>query len=194
MSTPHVRPKLFMAAAAVIIATMVHGGASARAAATASIPKASQPYCGITWGSLEKSAGQWSPVSLVATRTGRHECYDRVVFEFTGQANGYQVGYTSTPAPWLDTAGGAVLRVKLLAPTSYPGDYPVTYPHQPGDHVADVRGYRTLRDVVWDRAYDEGSYQTSFGIFEVGVRARLPFRVFVLPDPYRIVVDIAHRW
>ncbi len=33
--------------------------------------------------------------------------------------------------------------------------------------------------------------------FKLGVRARLPFRTFVLPGPgsgSRLVVDVAHRW
>jgi hypothetical protein len=36
--------------------------------------------------------------------------------------------------------------------------------------------------------------QTTLGL---GVRARLPFRAFVLPGPgsgSRLVVDVAHRW
>ena len=61
----------------------------------------------------------------------------------------------------------------------------------PGDHVAAVGGYRTLRDVVYGGCF-EG--RTTFG---VGVRARLPFRVFTLAGPgtrSRIVLDMAHRW
>ncbi|MCA1703043.1 MAG: hypothetical protein LC808_07125, partial [Actinobacteria bacterium] len=60
-----------------------------------------------------------------------------------------------------------------------------------GDHVANVAGYSTLRDVVYAGCF-EG--RTSVG---VGVRARLPFRVFMLAGPGsggRIVLDIAHRW
>jgi hypothetical protein len=54
-----------------------------------------------------------------------------------------------------------------------------------------VRGYPTLRSVVYGGSF-EG--YTTFG---VGVRARLPFRVFTLDGPgrgSRIVVDVAHRW
>ena len=66
-----------------------------------------------------------------------------------------------------------------------------TYPHRPGDHVAPVAGFKTLRDVVYGGSF-EG--QTTFAI---GVRARLPFRIFVLPSDtggVRIVLDVAHRW
>lgn len=66
-----------------------------------------------------------------------------------------------------------------------------TYDHTVGDHVANVAGYRTLRDVVYGGSL-EG--HTEFG---VGVRARLPFRVFTLAGPdggSRIVIDVAHKW
>ena len=59
----------------------------------------------------------------------------------------------------------------------------------PGRSVANVAGFTTLRSVV-----AAGSFEgiTSFG---VGVRARLPFRVLVLPgDHGRIILDVAHRW
>ena len=62
--------------------------------------------------------------------------------------------------------------------------------------VVDVGGFRTVRQVV-----SAGSFEgyTTFGI---GVRGRLPFRVFVLDGRgsggpnvgSRLVIDIAHRW
>jgi len=154
------------------------------------------PYCGITWGSLPKSGGALSQAPLVTTRTGQHDCFDRVVFEFAGPANGYRVNYGEAYtqgqglalSPY--TAGGAVLNVVLLDPV-YDQSGIATYPQRPGDHVANVLGYRTLRDVVYG-----GSFE-GYTSFAVGVRAQLPFRVFVLsgPDTHsRIVLDIAHQW
>jgi hypothetical protein len=49
-----------------------------------------------------------------------------------------------------------------------------------------VSGYRTFRQVAWAGSF-EG--QTNIGL---GVRARLPFRVFTMPG--RLVVDVAHLW
>jgi hypothetical protein len=49
----------------------------------------------------------------------------------------------------------------------------------------------TFRQVVFDGTF-EG--QTQIGL---GVRARLPFRVFTLAGPgggSRLVIDVAHRW
>ena len=49
-----------------------------------------------------------------------------------------------------------------------------------------MSGYRTFRQVAWA---DSRRHYTYFGL---GVRARLPFRVFTLPG--RLVIDVAHRW
>ena len=57
--------------------------------------------------------------------------------------------------------------------------------------VASVGGYRTFRQVVWGSSFEGTS---TLGI---GVRARLPFRVFTLPSVgggSRLVVDVAHTW
>jgi hypothetical protein len=56
-----------------------------------------------------------------------------------------------------------------------------------GDHVADVRSYRTLRDVVYGGGFER---RLTFG---VGVRARLPYRVFILPvsdSGGRLVIEL----
>ena len=187
------------------LATGLVGVAGAAAATETSRPAAvtttiktaaAAPYCGITWGSLAKSGGTLSVAPLTEVRTGRHTCYDRVVFEFNGRANGYSVHYGETytegegrPLSPI-TAGGALLAVSLRAP-AYDQVRRSTYPHRVGDHVANVTGYRTLRDVVFGGSFE--GYTT----FAVGVRARLPYRVFVLSGPgthSRIVIDVAHRW
>jgi hypothetical protein len=157
---------------------------------------AAAPYCGITWGSTSKAAGTLSTAPLLATRTGRHDCYDRVVFEFNGPVTGYSVQYGETYtdgeglalSPY--TAGSAVLAVSLRAP-AYDELRAGTYPHRTGDHVANVLRYRSLRDVVF------GGSHEGYTTFAVGVRARLPFRLFVEPGPgthSRIVLDVAHQW
>jgi hypothetical protein len=176
----------------VLLAAAIAGSVGSAAASTA----AAAPYCGITWGSLPKENGDLTPTALLATRTGQHDCYDRVVFEFQGPARGYHVEYVGgVPSQGkgesLDIAGGAKLNVTLKEPANDVNTGAPTYLHRTGDHVANVNGYRTLRDVVYGNSY-EG--YTTFGI---GTRARLPFRVFTLDGPgthSRIVIDIAHKW
>jgi hypothetical protein len=153
--------------------------------------------CAVTWGSQTKAGGLMHTPSLLASRAGRHTCYDRIVFEFSGLATGYRVGYASQVysegaglplGPY--TAGGALMSVVLRNP-AYDSNGHATYHHRTGDHVVNVLGFRTLRDVVYGGSF-EGVTQ-----FAVGVRARLPFRVSKVAGPgthTRIVLDIAHAW
>ncbi|OWU97520.1 hypothetical protein B5D80_31290 [Micromonospora wenchangensis] len=160
------------------------------ATAAGRLRTAAAPYCGITWGSAGRTGGGLNPAPLLTTRTGQQDCYDRLVFEFDGSADGYSVGYGDVftegqglpVSPY--TAGGAVLRVQLREPA-------VGYPYRAGDHVATVLGYRTLRDVVYGGTFE------GYSTFAVGVRAQLPFRVLLLAGPgthSRIVLDVAHQW
>ncbi|WP_422739872.1 AMIN-like domain-containing (lipo)protein [Micromonospora sp. WMMD729] len=188
------------ATAVVLAGVLATAGSSAAgtsgAARTGPARAATEAYCGITWGSGEKSAGALSDAPLVDVRTGRHDCYDRVVFEFAGPVDGYTVGYGET---WTEgeglalspyTAGGALLRVSLRAP-AYDADHLGTVPYPVGGHVTNLLRYPTLRDVVFGGSFE--GYTT----FAVGVRARLPFRTLVLAGPgahSRIVLDVAHQW
>ena len=57
--------------------------------------------------------------------------------------------------------------------------------------LTNVAGYSTFRQVAYAGSF-EG--QTTIGL---GVRARLPFRVFTLAGPgsdTRLVIDVAHHW
>jgi len=149
---------------------------------------ADQPYCGITWGSLERSGGALSTAGLLTIRAGQQECYDRLVFELDGPADGYLVHYGEAytqgqglaMSPY--TAGGAVLEFVLLAPTTVLTS---------GAHPVGVLGFRTLRDVLYGGSFEGRT------TFAVGVRARLPYQVTVLAGPgthSRIVLDVAHLW
>lgn len=151
---------------------------------------AAAPYCGITWGSLPKSANPTTVSELVNIRSGRHDCYDRLVFDTNGSVNGYWVSYvdvvthdpTGDPVP---LRGGARLSVTVQAP-SYDENGNLTYNPANRSELVNVAGYQTFRQVAWAGSF-EGS--TTVGL---GVRARLPFRVFTLPG--RVVVDVAHFW
>ena len=96
---------------------------------------------------------------------------------------------TGDPVP---VRGGAVLQVIVRAPAH--NEHGATY--QPADprEVVGVSGWSTFRQVAWAGTY-EG--QTTLAL---GVRARLPFRVFTLAGTPntdhtpRLVIDVAHRW
>ena len=160
--------------------------ATAPAAVGASSATAA-PYCGIYWGSLAKASSVSKAPTVTSVRAGRHTCYDRLVIDRKGPASGFIVRYVSQitqdgsgfPVP---VAGGAKLQVITHEQPPYP-----TPPAMPN-----VSGFTTFRGVVYAGSF-EG--QTTVGL---GVRARLPFRVFTLNDTAtgtsRLVIDVAHRW
>lgn len=163
--------------------------------ATPAATAAPEPFCGIYWGSLDKVDANLSAAELVDVRAGRHACFDRLVLDFRGDIDGYFVSYTSEvrhdgSGQLVPLRGGARLEVVATAP-AHDSQYQPTY--RPANHreLVNVTGWDTFRQVAWAGSF-EG--QTTIGL---GVRARLPFRVFTLDGPgdgSRLVVDVAHRW
>jgi hypothetical protein len=156
---------------------------------------AAGPYCGITWGSQPKVVeGTGSSLAFVTdVRAGRHACYDRLVIDIGGgPATAYDVRYVQqvTNDPKGDPVplrGRAALQVVVRVP-AYDQNGNTTYrPADPRELVS-TAGYRTFRQVAWAGSF-EGT--TTLGL---GVRARLPFRVFTLAKGGMVVVDVAHRW
>ncbi|PXA67894.1 AMIN-like domain-containing (lipo)protein [Cryobacterium arcticum] len=154
------------------------------------------PYCGITWGSLPDSQSILSPEAAVSNaRAGEHECFDRFVVDVTGDIRGFDVRYvpavvqvgSGQPVP---LRGPADLRVITFA-NPYDTHGTVTYDPAVDSEAVNVTGFDTFRQVAFAGGF-EG--QSTFGL---GVRARLPFRTFILDGPgdgSRLVVDVAHKW
>ena len=176
-----------LTATAILILTAAMGiwvPAQAQAHSTAS--------CAVKWGSLPKAGPTMTRAEIFDVRAGRHACFDRLVLDVDGNvARAYDVRYV--PAVAFDGSGdvvplrgGAFLQVIAKAPVTPTDSFFVS----PGN-LCDVSAFRTFRQVGWAGSF-EG--QTTIGL---GVRARLPFRAFVLPGPgsgSRLVVDVAHRW
>ena len=145
-----------------------------------------------------------APDELYLVRAGRHDCYDRVVFDINGVipgagVAGYAVSYvqgevaadaSGEPVP---TAGDAALQVVVRAPI-----FGTVSGHQPGRptprvgddfySAAQLRSWDSLKQVTFAGSF-EG--QTTIA---VGVPAQRPFRVGSLErDGYtHVYVDIAH--
>jgi hypothetical protein len=156
---------------------------------------AQQPYCGIRWGSLPETHNEMSQAPLVNVRAGRHQCFDRLVLHLRGKADGYRVEYVSAvrsdgSGEAISVRGGAKLQITLLAP-AHDANYNPTFRPANRNEVVNVAGWRTFRQVVFAGTYE------GVTTLALGVRARLPFRVFTLDGPgsgSRIVIDVAHRW
>ncbi|MEU4098396.1 hypothetical protein [Streptomyces sp. NPDC026673] len=182
----------------VALAALVTAGAAVAVAvpATATAAPKAVSACPTGWGSLSKSAADAELGSLTDIRTGRHECYDRMVFDVptTGpDAIGYTVQYVDAvyqdgSGRLIPVSGGAIIEIRVAAPSYDPETGGATYPGRAGRPLpgVDLTGYRTFRDAKFASSF-EGDTQVG-----LGVRARLPFRVFELSD--RLVVDVAHTW
>jgi hypothetical protein len=163
--------------------------------------QASAPFCGITWGSLSKAHSASDTEMVTDVRAGRHACFDRLVIDLGGQDvsfGSYDVRYVSTfredgSGTAVPLRGAADLQIVLKA-ASYDGDGHATFAPANRSEVVNVSGYGAFRQLAWGGSY-EG--YTTMGL---GVRARLPFRVFTLQGvPQsdfgpRLVIDVAHRW
>jgi hypothetical protein len=124
-------------------------------------------------------------------RIGRQDGFDRVVWEFAGTGRpGWTVAYTDSPtrqgsgAP-VDLPGEATLEV-LISNVGIPGDVEVpegTTPYD-GPPARAAAGTEAVTEVVVGGAF-EGTHDAF-----VGVSEEVPFRVYLLSDPSRVVLEV----
>ena len=157
------------------------------------------PVCAeiATWGTSLQESAPYTGAELYGVRAGRHDCYDRVVFDINAADTvGYHVRYVDSvhadgsgePVP---VAGDAALEVIVHAPdfgSASSGHQPWRDLWKVGQTLLDPRGWQALDAMKFAGSF-EG--QTTFA---VGVEARAPFRVHTLPDNAvtHVVLDIAH--
>ena len=157
---------------------------------------ATTSYCRLAWGSLAESHQAMSAASVTNIRSGQHLCFDRLVIDINGKAAGYNVRYVSKVVQdgsglLINLRGGAFLHVTAHSPSYDGATGKATFTPASRFEVTNVSNYNTFRQVAWAGSY-EG--HTSLGL---GVRARLPFKVFTLAGPgnaSKLVIDVAHHW
>jgi hypothetical protein len=164
------RKTLFVALAvgAVLLTT------AAQASALASdlpAPTPTKPIAGVATG---------KPLpTLTGVRTGRHDQYDRTVFDFTGGTPAYNIQYDVLRPQAEDGVipvnGAATLVVVFEG---------VIVTKSPGTRNPELP---TLRQIKFGGAFE------GYASFGLGLRDRVGFRVFVLHGPDRVVVDVAHQ-
>jgi hypothetical protein len=159
-------------------------------------PTAASAACSTPWGSTRENNPTMTAAHLTNVRAGRHVCFDRLVIDLDGRPRpGFFVRYvrevtadgSGQPVP---VRGGAALQVVVRA-SAHDDNGDPTYTPARRRNLVNVSDFRTFRQVRWAGDF-EG--QTTIGL---GVRARLPFRVFTLRSPgggSRMVVDVAHTW
>jgi hypothetical protein len=180
---------------AVLAVAAVPAGAVAIPAIAGGTTTTTATSCSTNWGSLPKASRALGSGTLTGVRTGRHACFDRIVFDVSGKQSGSHVRYVSNVYQdgsgfLVPLRGGAKLEIIANVP-DYNDAGRSTYRPANRKELTNVAGYRTFRQVAYAGSF-EG--QTTIGL---GVRARLPFRVFTVAGPgsgSRIVVDVAHTW
>ncbi|GIG36906.1 AMIN-like domain-containing (lipo)protein [Cellulomonas pakistanensis] len=150
------------------------------------------PYCAQVWGSTAKGVPGMSAGQLTNVRAGRHACFDRLVLDVDRPLTAWSVRYVGQVV--MDGSGAVVpvrggARLEVVARVNVlPTD---AFFVGSGRDLVNTAGYRTFRQVAW-----AGSFE-GVSTVALGVRARLPFRAFVLPGPgagSRLVVDVGHQW
>jgi hypothetical protein len=140
----------------------------------------------------QDSARTVAPEALTNVRAGRHACFDRLVLDGASWARVRYVDhvYQDGSGQVVPLAGGARLEILTTRADDIQTGQSTYTPADPA-HLVNVTGWRTFRQAAFAGSF-EG--QTTLGL---GVRARLPFRVFVLTAQDRaprVVIDVAHRW
>lgn len=181
------------------------GTPSTGSAATSGPAGAPEPAnCAETagWGTGAKEAPGSTQEALYLVRAGRHDCYDRVVFDINGPS---PVGYSARYVPLVSADGSgapipvpgrAALEIVVRAPEQGFDESG----HQPGRILAKTGDYfYTERQLAgWSslRAVRFAGFFEGQCTFAVGVRDALPFRVFTVLDAANqvrhVVLDIGH--
>jgi hypothetical protein len=141
----------------------------------------------------EPDTGEPSSGSLVTVtdiRTGHHGGFDRVVFQVDGTGTpGWDVRYVDEAieqgrGETIPVKGNAILQVTIKG---------VGLPTETGideyDDAVPLPGSDTdvVTEVVWDSTFEGTS------VAFVGTTEEAPFRVYLLEDPTRVVLDVVHH-
>ncbi|MCA1604275.1 MAG: hypothetical protein LC775_02050 [Acidobacteria bacterium] len=142
-----------------------------------------------TAGTTQKKRDGIQPALLKAVRTGKHEFYDRVVFEFEGNAlPGYVVEYVDKPVrdcgrgEVVPVNGDGLLMIGLQPANAHTeGGQPTVHNRQMDPNFAVLRQLKLICDF-------EAEVQ-----WVLAVSSPNRYRVLELTNPARLVVDITHN-
>lgn len=141
-----------------------------------------------TGGQMAENSGEWDLV-LSDVRIGHHPGFDRVVLEFTGTGTpGWSVNYVDEAV--LDGSGKAVKLIGDSTLDIYATG--TTYPDSDGGYYSGPRQFQPADGGDIEDVYVAGTFEGSTQVLAGITGDRVPFRVFALTDPSRLVVDVAH--
>lgn len=126
---------------------------------------------------------------LVEVRTGQHDDFDRIVFQFEGGLPGLRVEYVKPPivedgsGRTVEIAGDAFLQVRFNPAGAHD---PLTGQATYQGPTEILSGLPSLIEA--ERAGDFEAYLT----WVLGLREKVDFTVHQLADPYRVAIDLQH--
>lgn len=129
------------------------------------------------------------PSYLVDVRSGVHDGFDRVVFEFAGDVvPSWRGEYTESAAELgrgepIDVAGGNILEINVNGPSWMLGD-------EPTDQLPTQEYYERDRGGAFEEIFVQGPFE-AHSQYLIGMEEELPFQVRLLEEPTRLVVDLA---
>ena len=181
--------RLRTAFAVLAIAALPAGAVAVPATATAA-------GCSTTWGSLNKAGTGSAASTLQTVRAGRHACFDRLVFDIKGPAPAVTARYVTNvfragAGHLVPLRGGAKMEIAISVQDERHADGSWGFQPPNSDELANVTGFRTFRQVA------DANSNSAAQFIGLGLRARLPYRIFTLDGPganSRVVVDVAHHW
>lgn len=129
---------------------------------------------------------------LTAVRLGRHEAYDRIVFQFRNGTPGYRVVYVEPPiresgsGRRVDVPGDAYLQITMEPASGYDstgqGEETYTGPQR-------IDAQRRAGTVLIEELVRTGDFEAVL-TWVAGLDSQVPFRVQAFDEPARIVVDV----
>jgi hypothetical protein len=154
---------------------------------TGTTPGATAPFEG-SLGPVEQEGAVAPPMPLLThVRTGEHEGYDRITFEFEGARPGYRIEYAEPPFTQdpsdlpVEIAGNAFLKVRLESASAH---------DDAGEQTVDVTEIMAgLPSIV--EAEQTGDFEGVVN-WVIGLSAEANFRVGELDGPTRIYIDVLH--
>lgn len=127
------------------------------------------------------------PNQLVDIRSGVHEGFDRVVFEFSGDGvPSWRGKYTDAAAELgrgepIEVAGEHLLEINVNGPT---------WGTESSDELPSGEYYERDRGGAFEEIFIQGPFE-AHSQYLIGLDQELPFQIQLLEDPTRIVVDLA---
>lgn len=124
---------------------------------------------------------------LIDVRSGIHDGYDRVVFEFSGVGEpGWRVEYVDSAAEIgrgnpIEIAGESILEVNINGPSWLPEE-------DVSDQVETNEYYERGTGAVFEEVHIQGPFE-AHSQYHIGLQEEVPFSVELLSDPARLVVD-----